>query len=413
MEKLFPKFLVCTALCAFSFAAQAASISISGQQGTCPNTTITYTASATNIFGSVAGCWEWLVYENGQWTSYHGSTPCPCPTGASAQSSSSFSVQFATLGLRIIKARFSTSSLGFCDTGDASMYTDVRSYEVPLAADVTGGLSFCNQNQTKTVSIDYSPICGWNNQYDWTVTSGWGVIASGGQTYSSITNGIRTPSPSVQLTSPSSTLAPAFSGNYSVTVASEPNWPYPSQTNRLIWIGSPSGAIENIDNPIPGYFSTSQYYTFVASPSGYFSASSWSVTGGYIVSTGTDWVQVQFTVYNSYATVSATISNDCGSTEGSMSVLVGQAGCPPGDICDNLIYPNPSDESLRVSLGESPSKSAVEMSVFDSNSELVLKEIHKTREFQVPVKHWREGVYYVHLQRDGKSSTKRIIVQHK
>ena len=103
------------------------------------------------------------------------------------------------------------------------------------------------------------------------------------------------------------------------------------------WVGPPQAVI-NVNNPIPGYFSTSDMYEFDISPA--FFSGHWSVDGGYITSGGDGpSVNINFTVFNNYATVTVTPNNDCGSGDLSLTVLVGSGSCPPGDICPNVIYP--------------------------------------------------------------------------
>ena len=121
-----------------------------------------------------------------------------------------------------------------------------------------------------------------------------------------------------------------------------------------------------------------------------------------------------FTVFNNYATVTVTPDNDCGSGDLSLTVLVGQGSCPPGDICPNAIYPNPTGDLLKISLVQPPTeKRPVETLLYDAQSVLVYKEIFSGKDFQFSVKSFPEGLYYLNLKRGDKTVQRRIEIKHK
>ncbi|MBS1559871.1 MAG: hypothetical protein JST69_14215 [Bacteroidetes bacterium] len=125
-----------------------------------------------------------------------------------------------------------------------------------------------------------------------------------------------------------------------------------TSAQKTVWVG-PALGIENFENSIPGYFSTSDTYKFRIAPAvpnstlKYFSSNNWSVTGGMVVGGDSGELWVQFTT-NGYATVTATPDPPCGAGPLSLTVLVGQGGCPDGDICPNIVYPNPASDELTV-----------------------------------------------------------------
>jgi hypothetical protein len=62
----------------------AASISFSGETQVCPGQDYTYSASASNLFGSRAGGWEWTFWRNSQLIGSFGYiVDCPSPPGTS------------------------------------------------------------------------------------------------------------------------------------------------------------------------------------------------------------------------------------------------------------------------------------------------------------------------------------------
>jgi hypothetical protein len=181
---------------------------------------------------------------------------------------------------------------------------------------------------------------------------------------------------------------------------------------KRIWVG-PMLGIDNVENSIPGFFSTSEYYKFSTYPPGIFSGQ-WSVSGGYIVENGGDYVLVQFTVNNEYASITFQPNNDsCGSGTPSMSIFIGQGGCPSGDICPNSVYPNPADDQLNVSLTGSPNEtSEVQVELYNSQSTLVQKNSSTGKDFQFSVKNLSNGIYYLRLKRGKKMLHKRIEIKH-
>ena len=414
------KKLLLIALCILTLSfvlikqTNAATISLSGPFQVCPGITYTYTASATNLIGaSQKGCWEWAVYQNGQWTVLTGSVTCPCSSTPNTTSTSNFNTQWVSPGLRTLRVRFlSTLRTVGCAIDEQTMEVFVLGNP---GAPSTGssGLSFCATNETRTVTIPgISVSCNWNNQYDWTVPAGWSIIPSGGIGYSPITGGIRTAATSVRVTSPSTALATRYNGNYIIRVRTDPSWLYFAESSAPIWIGTADtpGSITGNATPNVGY--TETYSTSFAAPGA--SYHNWIFPYGqcspcWSLYSQNSNLSISAIVGSSQGWLQVVAMNNCGAG-GAAKLYVtptGNGGCNP---CQIAINPNPANKELHVGSGDADG--VKEIMLYNSSQNKVLHIFTSEKTTILSTEALPEGLYYIHLISNGKEIQDRVLIKH-
>lgn len=226
-----------------AISVSAADIEITGPKIVCPDIAYTYTASASNIFGARNGCFGMKYWDDGAWV-YPQPNFAACDCGSNS-STISYDITWTTTGNKEIEFWFLPDNNIDCTYDYESYFVEVRAVPPGEPTDSDGLLVFCTTNETKTITIPGIPWseegCNWHNKYDWIVPSGWSVVPATNSSYTAIPGGIRTFETSVNVTSQSTNLDLGSSGNYKIIVKSEPDWPYPVQSERTIWIGSPEG----------------------------------------------------------------------------------------------------------------------------------------------------------------------------
>jgi serine protease len=191
--------------------------------------------------------------------------------------------------------------------------------------------------------------------------------------------------------------------------------------NRSIWIGLPYSYnyyVENINNSIPNYFSTSENYFFDLNIPTDFDVV-WSVEGGILITPqNSSPAQIQFTVNESYAYVTAFVTNTCGSGSNTFSAYVGQGnggggGCPPGDVCPNVVFPNPAGEILTIGIAPDEEK-VTKVELVNSLQQKVTtgQSKHGEKSIQLSVRNIPEGSYFIQIIKDNKTIRKQIIIKH-
>lgn len=114
--------------------------------------------------------------------------------------------------------------------------------------------------------------------------------------------------------------------------------------------------------------------------------------------------------------VTAHVENTCGITTRNYEVFVEQEGCPPGG-CEEpyIIYPNPSSEELMISSTSSDGNSNLSsVTLVDSNGTIVyVNQPDKSkRNLKIPVKEFKNGIYYLTTIQNGKTVQKKIVIKH-
>ncbi len=407
----------------------AADISFSGETQVCPGQDYSYTASASNIFGSRAGQWEWTFWRNNQIIGSFGYvSDCPPSPG-----SSSSSVTFNwgnTLGPVKIRIRFKGVNDPLCQFTSA----DEKWVDVTVRVISPGpisGLLFCSSNETRTVSIpgilpfNSAQSCYYHYQFDWIIPSGWSVVPATTDTYIIIPGGIRTFATSVLVTSPSTPLAPKNDGNYNVIVRTEPVWPWPMESTGKIWVGKPPADNSTLIwtgtrgvNPVSvSMGSTNRYYADVIP---YTNSYTWSIPSSFsaIGPTTTSSPSISITTGSQAGTfrIYCQANNTCGYIYlNSLRVTVassGGGGGGGGGGIQRAAYPNPASSSITIDLKEIDTEDVSEVSLINQSLVKVFYLQTKEKEISVPTENLPDGIYYLSISLKGETTKKQLIIKH-
>jgi hypothetical protein len=406
-----------------SHASFAADITISGPTSVCPGVEYSYTASARNIFGPQDGCFQWTFYLNGVVVGYDGGATCPC-----YRQSDTYTVAFTwpSTGIAQISIQFNAKQDPTCNYSYGVLNNiNVRTVvpeRVGDAAGGYGGLSFC-PGQTRTIYVPDVPYgspeyCIWHHAYDWIVPSGWTISSPG----VSIPGGIRTHATSINVTAPSN-LSPGYSGNYFITVRTEPAWPWPKEINRQVWVGVPNPPTELVKTNgavYPGSMLEFAAYDY-DNPDLGSRTYNWDIGGGYFVSVNGPYASAIMT--SSYISVSVSISNSCGTSQavGGSWFYDGNGGgdgCPPGQICQDAIYPNPASDQVIIEFTSGDQdlnkflKGNKRVTLINQNQEKIISKETDQSSIVFPVNELTKGIYLLEVQNDQTIFRRRIVIDH-
>lgn len=410
-------FLICLTS---SFAAE---ISFTGQTQVCPGQDYTYTASASNIFGARNGAFDWSFWRNNQLIGSFGFLEdCPSLPGTSTST-----VTFNwgnVLGPVKIRVRFKGANDPACSfTPPDEKWIDVTVRV--LSPGPISGLLFCSPNETRTLSVPGIPFnaqsCNYHYKYDWIVPSGWSVVPATNEFYIDIPGGIRTFATSVLVTSPSTSLAPRYDGNYNVIVRTEPLWPYPTESTGKVWVGTPAepGSVSGNTAPSVGgiyqYISSgpamgASYHDWILP---YYGDPLWSQSGGNIngiINTLTP----NFIVGSSSGFVQVFGVNACGNG-GVRKIRVTPVGGGGGGQQQRVgvsSYPNPSSDEIVVDtqLDEASEETAL-VTLINSNQKVIYTESTKKKEVRINVTALPVGFYYLQVTLRGETKQERILIE--
>lgn len=106
--------------------------------------------------------------------------------------------------------------------------------------------------------------------------------------------------------------------------------------------------------------------------------------------------------------VSATLTNDCGSTEIIDTVyLINDASITEFDFAGLSIYPNPTSSAFNISIESQNQTSAL---IYDVAGALI-QTLEFTGKTTVETNNWNKGVYFIHLSNEGKTNVYKLVVQ--
>lgn len=408
MKNLRPIFLISCLFAVFcSTNIKAATITITGPTTVCPGVPESYTASASTIFGSQKGTFDWAFYDNSQWVYYSGIT---CPSYGQF-SSNTFTYTWQATGNNQIRVRFLANPDPFCTIDTKYMNVNARVFEPGVPTDASGGLTFCSSSQTKTITIPGIPYdsehCDYHYKYDWIIPSGWTAIPINGIAYTSITGGIRTFATSVNITTQSAALSQGFAGNYVITVKTEPAWPYLRQNSKQVWVGTPQNP-GNINGPI--VVNEGSVYTFSLGACQGTQTYNWTWPSGWAAPSTSTKAQAIVTPYTNSGDVTVTPSNSCGSgTTSSKYVTINTCS-----NCRMYVSPNPILSSMSVGFVNPTSKSeqGCEYSIQDLFGTEVFRDNLYDSEKQIDLSQLKNGIYIVVIKlKNGEIEKHRIIKQ--
>ena len=140
----------------------------------------------------------------------------------------------------------------------------------------------------------------------------------------------------------------------------------------------------------------------------------WDVSGGYF-----QWIDTYAwtTITEPYLVLYAGSRNVCGSL-GMTSRgwnIDNPGGCPPGEICEMSVYPNPSSDELTVSLTSTDTKRTItNVKLVDSNGTVVYSDTagKNAKDIRIPVKDLKNGTYYLSIIQGRTIKQQQIIIRH-
>jgi hypothetical protein len=140
----------------------------------------------------------------------------------------------------------------------------------------------------------------------------------------------------------------------------------------------------------------------------------WDVSGGYFA-----WIDTYAwtTITEPYLVLYAGSRNACGSL-GMTSRgwnIDNPGGCPPGEICEMSVYPNPSSDELTVSLTSTDTKSTItNVKLVDSNGTVVYSATAEmnAKDIRILVKDLKNGTYYLSITQGQTIKQQQIIIRH-
>lgn len=107
--------------------------------------------------------------------------------------------------------------------------------------------------------------------------------------------------------------------------------------------------------------------------------------------------------------VTAKISNDCGTTTLTKSItIVNTASIAENQIEGLNIFPNPANHLVTVQLPESMIAS---VSVYSVTGAKIYDAENLQNASQINVQGWMKGIYFIHVQAEGKTSVNKLIVE--
>lgn len=139
----------------------------------------------------------------------------------------------------------------------------------------------------------------------------------------------------------------------------------------------------------------------------------WDVAGGYF-----QWIDTYAwtTITEPYLILYAGSRNACGSLGMvSRGWSIDTGGCPPGEICEMSVFPNPSSDELTVSLVSTDNKSTItDVKLRDSNGTVVYSSMaaKNAKDIKIPVKNLRNGTYYLSIIQGRTIKQQQIIIRH-
>ena len=138
----------------------------------------------------------------------------------------------------------------------------------------------------------------------------------------------------------------------------------------------------------------------------------WDVTGGYFA-----WIDLHAwtTITEPYLVLYAGSRNACGSL-GMISrgwSIENPGGCPPGEICEMSIFPNPSSETVMLKsnvVGEGGKIQQVLLR--DSFGLIRYSKGVSAFQFTIPVDKLDDGIYTLTYTIGGRTKTRQIVIRH-
>ncbi len=187
-----------------------------------------------------------------------------------------------------------------------------------------------------------------------------------------------------------------------------------TQFTTTFWVGVPS-----ITNPT---VNTNAYYTnypvcpganfLNVTPMGTPYVAGWVVPPGISYAAGYNLLDFTMPSNLNSLTISATSGNYCGNSKAFNFKLVKKTtGCNQALMA--TVYPNPAADELIITSNATDDKTIMEIALVDSNGAVVfLSSIKGMSQITIPVKEYKNGLYYLTLTEDGLTDKQQIIINH-
>ena len=180
-----------------------------------------------------------------------------------------------------------------------------------------------------------------------------------------------------------------FRGQVNITANVSTPCGHSSTIIKSVWVGEPNLPIDILKGS--GVIAIGATVPFSIHDSNNLNTGAvtydWVVSGGYFA-----WIDAYAltTITEPYLVLYAGVRNTCGSLGMiTRSWSAENGGCPPGEICENFVYPNPASEELTVSLTSTYTKGKItNVKLVDSNGTVVYSATAEknAKDIRIPVK---------------------------
>lgn len=336
----------------------------------CNTTPVTFYATTSVALGCISG-YNWTYPPSWSLVSQSGNSITLTPSGTQADSNP-------------IKATISFTCGSSVTSGNY-----IPPFNNPV---ISGSFNVCTGGTNFTLTNAGANQVNWAPSSNMVVDSGQGTATTNIKAVNSTTRGTGTIN------------------------ASLPGCPAVSVSPKTVWVGVPNQIVDILKGS--GAIAIGATVPFSIHDPNNMSTGvvtyDWDVSGGYF-----QWIDTYAwtTITEPYLVLYAGSRNVCGSL-GMTSRgwnIDNPGGCPPGEICEMSVYPNPSSDELTVSLTSTDTKSTItNVKLVDSNGTVVyFATAEKNAEdIRIPVKDFKNGTYYLSITQGRTIKQQQIIIRH-
>lgn len=195
----------------------------------------------------------------------------------------------------------------------------------------------------------------------------------------------------------SQTLEVSTSGTYTV---------YATALNGCVGIGNINVYVDDVPEAT-GIYRQGSYpnFTFTVLNSQNANAYDWDFGDGTVLTNAPATVQ-HFYTNDATVTVTATLSNDCGSID--VSQTYGDLSIEENQLSGLEVFPNPTTDKFTVSLNGSVDASVV---VVSTTGTVVMDNTSFSNEIIISTEQWERGIYFVAVTNNGQTVTNKVIIK--
>ena len=335
----------------------------------CNTTPVTFYATTSVALGCISG-YNWSYPPSWSLVSQSGNSITLTPSGTTADSNPIKATITFTCGSSVTSGNY------------------VPPFNNPV---ISGSFNVCTGGTNFTLTNAGANQVNWAPSSNMVVISGQGTATANIKAINSTTRGTGTIS------------------------ASLPGCPAVSVSPKTVWVGVPNQIADILKGS--GAIAIGATVPFSIHDPNNMSTGSvtydWDVSGGYFA-----WIDTYAwtTITEPYLVLYAGSRNVCGSLGMiSRSWSAENGGCPPGEICEMSVFPNPSSDELTVSLSSTDNKNTTtNVKLADSNGTVVYSgtAAKNAKEIKIPVKDLKNGAYYLSITQGRKIKQQQIIIRH-